>query len=148
KQLLATEPVFRRAMEQCAAALRPHSGWSLLDKFAADEANSRVASPELAHLTNFAIQFSLLDLWASWGIAPDAVIGHSGGAMAAAYTAGIYSLEDVVRLAFHRSRLAGRPSNAGRMLAVGAPYDKIEALLAGNEELVSLSAVNGPASIT
>ncbi|MGD0739971.1 MAG: SDR family NAD(P)-dependent oxidoreductase [Terracidiphilus sp.] len=148
KQLLATEPVFRRAMEQCDAALRPQSGWSLLDKFAADEANSRVASPELAHLTNFAIQFSLLDLWASWGITPDAVVGHSGGAMAAAYAAGIYDLEDAIRLAFHRSRLTGRPACAGRMLAVGAPFDEIETLLTGVEELVSLSAVNGPASIT
>ena len=148
KQLLATEPVFRRAMEQCDAVLRPHSGWSLLDKFAANEATSRIASPELAHLTNFAVQFSLLDLWASWGIAPDAVVGHSGGAMAAAYAAGIYDLEDAIRLAFHRSRLTGRPACAGRMLAVGALFGEIEALLTGTEGLVSLSAVNGPASIT
>jgi acyl transferase domain-containing protein len=148
KQLLATEPVFRRAMEQCDAVLRPHSCWSLLEKFAADESTSRVASPELAHLTNFAVQFSLLDLWASWGIVPDAVVGHSGGAMAAAYAAGIYDLEDAILLAFHRSRLTGRPACAGRMLAVGAAFGDIEALLAGTEGLVSLSAVNGPASIT
>ncbi len=148
KQLFATEPVFRRTLEQCDAALRPHSGWSLLDEFAAEEATSRVALPELAHLTNFAIQVALVDLWASWGITPDAVIGHSGGAMSAAYAAGIYELEDAIRLAYHRSRLTGRPSNAGRMLAVGAPYADIEPLLAGTKGLVALSAVNGPASIT
>jgi 1-acyl-sn-glycerol-3-phosphate acyltransferase len=148
RQLLASEPVFRRKMEACDAVLRPHSGWSLLDEFAKDEATSRVASPELAHLTNFAIQVSLADLWASWGIVPDAVMGHSGGAMAAAYVAGIYELEDAVLLAYHRSRLTGRPSNAGRMLAVGAPYADIAPLLAGSEGLVAMSAVNGPASIT
>ena len=148
KQLRATEPVFRRSLEQCDAALRPQSGWSLLDEFAAEEATSRVASPELAHLTNFAIQVALVDLWASWGIQPDAVIGHSGGAMSAAYAAGIYSLEDAIRLAYHRSRVTGRPSNAGHMLSVGAPYCDIEPLLAGTGGLVALSAVNGPASIT
>ena len=50
--------------------------------------------------------------------------------MSAAYAAGIYELEDAIRLAYHRSRLTGRPSNAGHMLAVGAPYADIEPLLA------------------
>ena len=148
RQLRATEPVFRHALERCDAALRPHSGWSLLDEFAAEEATSRVGAPEFAQVTNFALQVALVDLWASWGITPDAVIGHSGGAMAAAYAAGMYGLEDGIRLAYHRSRLAGHPSNAGRMLAVGAPYADIEPLLAGTEGLVAVSAVNGPASIT
>ena len=148
RQLRASEPVFRRALEQCDAALRPHSGWSLLEELSASEATSRVASPELAQVTNFAIQVALLQLWASWGIAPDAVIGHSGGAMAAAYAAGVYDLEDALRLSYHRSRMQGRPSNFGRMLAVGAPFSEIEPLLAGSERLVCLAAVNGPSAIT
>lgn len=153
RQLRASEPVFRRTLEQCDAALRPHSGWSLLEELSAPEATSRVAAPELAQVTNFAIQVALLDLWASWGIVPDAVIGHSGGAMAAAYAAGVYDLEDAIRLSYHRSRMQGRPSNFGRMLAVGAPFSEIEPLLscnelAGSEHLVCLAAVNGPTAIT
>ena len=148
RQLRASEPVFRRMLERCDAALRPLAGWSLLDELAADETTSRVADPDLAQVTNFAIQVALADLWASWGITPAAVIGHSGGAMAAAYIAGVYDLDEAMRLSFHRSRLQGRPANAGRMLAVGAPYDEIAPLLAGTEHLISLAAVNGPAAIT
>lgn len=148
RQLRASEPVFRSALERCDAALRPHSGWSLLEELSAGEATSRVAAPELAQVTNFAIQVALLELWASWGIVPDAVIGHSGGAMAAAYAAGVYDLEDAIRLSYHRSQMQGRPSNFGRMLAVGAPFAEIEPLLAGGERLVCLAAVNGPTAIT
>lgn len=148
RQLRATEPVFRATLERCDEILRPYAGWSLLEEFSRDEATSRVASPELAQVTNFAIQVALSDLWASRGIRPDAVIGHSGGAMAAAYIAGVHSLEDALRLSFHRSRLQGRPTNSGGMLAVGAPFEEIKPMLAGKEHLVSLAAVNGPSAIT
>ncbi|HUU34591.1 MAG TPA: type I polyketide synthase, partial [Vicinamibacterales bacterium] len=148
RQLRQSEPVFRRMLERCDEVLRPLAGWSLLEELAADEATSRVADPELAQVTNFALQLALADLWASWGIIPAAVIGHSGGAMAAACIAGVYDLDEAMRLSFHRSRLQGRPANAGRMLAVGAPYDEIAGLLAGIEDRVSLAAVNGPAAIT
>ena len=148
RQLRQSEPVFRRMLERCDELLRPVAGWSLLDELAAGEATSCVADPEFAQVTNFAIQVALADLWASWGITPSAVIGHSGGAMAAAYIAGVYDLDEAVRLSFHRSRLQGRPANAGRMLAVGAPYDEIAPLLAGTEDRIALAAVNGPAAIT
>ena len=148
RQLRDSEPVFRQSLEQCDAVLRPIAGWSLLDELAADEPRSRVAAPELAHATNFAIQFALTELWASYGISPHAVIGHSAGATAAACVAGIHSLEEALFLALHRSRLQGRPSNAGKMLAVGAPYDEIAPLLGGCDGVVSLAAVNAPSSIT
>ena len=118
QQLYATERVFRESFDRCDAALRKVGGWSLNEEFAKREA-ARVASPEQAQVTNFAIQVSLSDLWASYGITPDALMGHSGGAMAAAYLAGVYSLEDAIGLCHHRSRLQGRPSNYGKMLAVG-----------------------------
>ncbi|MEP7118795.1 MAG: type I polyketide synthase, partial [Acidobacteriota bacterium] len=148
RQLRESEPSFRRMLERCDEALRPYAGWSLLDELAADESQSRVAAPEFAQVTNFAIQVALAELWASFGITPSAVIGHSGGAMAAAYVAGVYDLEEAMHLSFHRSRLQGRPTNAGRMLAVGAPYDEIAPLLDGALDRVSLAAVNGPSAIT
>ncbi len=148
RELLAREPTFREALERCDRALARHAGWSLLDELSANETDSRVASPELAQVTNFAIQMALTELWASYGIAPDAVMGHSGGAMAAAYAAGVYDLDDAMRLSYHRSRLQGRPSNEGRMLAVGAPFAEVESLLNGSHDRVSLAAVNAPASMT
>ena len=127
--------------------MRKVGGWSLNEEFAKREA-ARVASPEQAQVTNFAIQVSLSDLWASYGITPDALMGHSGGAMAAAYLAGVYSLEDAIGLCHHRSRLQGRPSNYGKMLAVGASFDDIREFLHGHEGSVALAAINSPSSIT
>ena len=148
RQLRESEPVFRRMLERCDEALRPYAGWSLMDEFAADESRSRLAAPEIVQVTNFALQVALADLWASFGITPSAVIGHSGGAMAAMYVAGVYDLEEALHLTFHRSRLQGRPSNPGRMLAIGASYQEIAPLLEGKSERVSLAAVNGPSGIT
>ena len=148
RQLLREERVFRAAIEKCDAALRACSPWSLLDQFSAAEADSRMANPDFAQVSNFAIQAALAELWASWGITPGAVIGHSGGAMAAAYVAGVYSLEDAIRLTYHRSRLQGQPTNEGRMLAVGAPWAEIESLVKQHADRVSLAAVNGPSAIT
>jgi acyl transferase domain-containing protein len=148
RELLAHEPVFRTALERCDAALARHSDLHLLEELSAEETTSRVAFPELAHVTNFAIQMALTELWASYGIVPDAVMGHSGGAMAAAYAAGVYDLDDAVRLSYHRSRLQGQPSNEGRMLAVGAPFAEVAPLLSQVLDRVSLAAVNSAASIT
>ncbi len=148
RQLLASEPVFRAMLERCDAALRPVSGWSLLAQFGASEAQSRLADPELAQVSNFALQVALTALWESWGISPDAVIGHSGGAMAAAYHAGVHSLEESIVLCYHRSRLQGRPSNGGRMLAVGLAPEAADELLRGKEAAVAVAAINGPGGFT
>ncbi len=128
--------------------MRGYADWSLWEELSACEQNSRVALPEFAQVTNFAIQVALAELWARYGVTPAAVIGHSGGAMAAAYTAGVYSLEDALRLTFHRSRLQGRPSNEGRMLAVGAPVEELAELLEGAGDSVSVAAINGPAMVS
>src|SRR5262249_55599266 len=119
RQLMITEPIFREVIERCDALLRPYAGFSLLEELTRDELSSRVGQADLAQMTNFAIQVALVALWESWGVRPDAVIGHSAGEMAAAYTAGALDLESSVRLAYHRSRLQSRASGAGRMLAVG-----------------------------
>ena len=148
RQLLQTNAVFIETMERCDTALRPHSGWSLLDEFRADESASQLAHPQWAQVTNFALQVSLAAIWRSWGIAPAAVLGHSGGAMAAACEAGVHSLKDAIWLAYHRSRLQGRDTNGGEMLAVGLPSSEADDLVRGHENAISLAAVNGPSSMT
>ncbi len=148
RQLLDSEPVFAAMMERCDTALRPHSGWSLIDEFRADETVNRIAHPQLAQVSNFALQVSLAELWRHWGIEPGAVIGHSGGAMAAAYMAGVHTLDDAIWLAFHRSNMQGRDSNSGEMLAVGLPADEVAALIAGHEAHIAIAAINGPRTVT
>jgi amino acid adenylation domain-containing protein len=148
RQLLREEPVFRATLEECDRLLTPLAGWSLLEELAADEATSRVHAADLAHVSNLAIQLGLAALWRSWGVTPDAVVGHSSGEMAAACVAGALDLPDVLQLAWHRGRLLQRLSGAGRMLAAGVSSEQAEELIARHAGAVSLAAINSPAGVT
>jgi acyl transferase domain-containing protein/acyl carrier protein len=57
-------------------------------------------------------QICLADIWQQWGYQPDAVIGHSTGELAAAYQAGFYALEDVLRLAYRIGEAASHLDGA------------------------------------
>ena len=103
---------------------------------------------DVAQVTNVAIQIALADLWASWGITPDAVVGHSVGEIAAAHVAGALTLEDTMLLAYHRSRLQAQTAGQGKMLAAGIPEAEAETLLGDLDGTVSLAAVNAPSSVT
>ena len=118
RELLAEEPIFRAALEECDALLRRHASWSLLQELAADESPSRLDQTEIAQPAIFALQVALAALWRSWGIVPDAVVGHSVGEVAAAHFSGALSLEDAVAVIYHRGRLMERGRGKGQMAAV------------------------------
>ncbi len=119
RELLSEEPVFRRAIEEVSDLFAPLAGWSLLEELTADEQRSQLRGTRFGQPAIFALQVALAALWRSWGVEPAAVLGHSAGEMAAAYIAGALSLEDAVRVTFHRSRLQHRLAGQGAMLAVG-----------------------------
>lgn len=146
QELLSQEPVFRDLMEQCDAILRRHASWSLLDQLGAEEATSRLADTEIAQPAIFAIQVALLALYQSWGIRPDVVLGHSAGEIAAAYAAEVFSLEDALRIVFHRARLMQHATGQGRMAAVGLSADEAALAITGYEDRLAIAAINGPAS--
>ncbi len=146
--LLAEEPVFREALEECDRLLRPISGWSLLDELGKSEAESRIARADLAHVANFAVQVALTALWRSWGVVPDAVVGHSSGDIAAACVAGALELRDALFLAYHRGRLQHELAGTGGMLAASISSEEAASVIAGLEERVSLAALNSPTSVT
>ncbi len=144
RDLLHNEPVFREAIEHCDAALLPYTGWSLLQEMLKDEASSRMPETALAQPANFALQIALAALWKSWGIEPDAIIGHSAGEIAAAYLAGALTWEDAVRIIFHRSRLQQTTTGQGRMLVVGLAPAEVEPLMKEYEGHISIAAINSP----
>ena len=113
------EPIFRKVIERCDQAMRPYGEWSLLaELMATDTARSRLNEVDIIQPALFAIQVALAALWRSWGIEPQAVVGHSMGEVAAAYIAGALNLEDAARVICHRSRLVRRVVGEGAMAAV------------------------------
>ncbi len=148
RQLMEKEPVFHAAIKKCDALFSRHADWSLLKELMADEEHSRINETHITQPALFALQVGLADLWKSWGIQPSAVIGHSIGEAAAAYTAGVYSLEEAVRIVFHRGRWLHKMAGKGKMAVVGLSERKAEEVLKGWENEISLAAVNSPKSVT
>ncbi|MEV4054642.1 type I polyketide synthase [Amycolatopsis sp. NPDC049688] len=135
--LLATSEVFAARFAECARALEPHTGFSLLDEPELDRVD--VVQPAL-----FAMMVSLASLWAAHGVRPDAVIGHSQGEIAAAVVAGALSLEDGARVVALRSKAILALAGAGGMVSVAASRDRAEELIAPWGDRIGIAAVNGP----
>ena len=148
RQLLEQEPVFRDMIQRCDEIVRRLGPWSLLEELTADEAHSRMAITAISQPAIFALQVALAALWRSWGVEPEALIGHSVGEVAAAHLAGVFSLEEAVRVIYQRGRCMELAPSRGCMLAAGISADEARSLLAPFGDRVSLAAINSPASVT
>ncbi|MFP6873560.1 MAG: amino acid adenylation domain-containing protein [Verrucomicrobiales bacterium] len=146
--LLGSEPVFRDMVQRIDDLLRPLAGWSLVEEMNRGEDDSKIDRTDIAQPAIFALQVALAELWGSWGVRPAKVIGHSVGEVAAAYVAGIYTLEDAVKVIYHRSRLQNTTGGHGRMVAVGVSQGEAKRLIAGHEEEIELAVVNSPGMVT
>jgi acyl transferase domain-containing protein/NADPH:quinone reductase-like Zn-dependent oxidoreductase/acyl carrier protein len=148
RELFATEPVFRAAVESCAAAMRPFTDWSLLELLASDEeaAARQLMRIDVVQPALVALDIALAALWRSWGIEPVAVVGHSMGEVAAAHVAGALSLDDAMRVICVRSRLMRQKSGHGAMAVLELSRDDAAALLRRVSDRVSVAASNGPRS--
>jgi acyl transferase domain-containing protein/NADPH:quinone reductase-like Zn-dependent oxidoreductase/acyl carrier protein len=147
RELMEAEPVFRQMLEECDELFQRHSGWSILKELLADEAHSKMAETRVAQPANFLIQAALSKLLKTYGIVPDAVVGHSVGEIPAAYISGALSLKDALLVTYHRSRLQQTTAGSGTMLAIGIPENKARELIKSYEH-ISISAVNSPHSVT
>ncbi len=147
RSLLQSEPVFRDAVSRCDSAFRSQSGWSLIDELLKNESDSRISQPEVAQPANFAIQVGLTDLWASWGVQPDAIVGHSVGEVAAAYVAGALSFEEAVAVSYHRSRLQQSLKGQGSMLMAAIDRGAAREEVAKAKGRIALAAVNSTTSV-
>ena len=118
------------------------------DELTADESRSRMDVTAISQPCIFALQVALAELWASWGVRPEALVGHSVGEVAAAYLAGVFSLDDAVRIIYHRGRCMELAPERGRMLAAGISPEAAQRLIAPYGDRVALAAVNSPNSVT
>ncbi|HTE51777.1 MAG TPA: acyltransferase domain-containing protein, partial [Kofleriaceae bacterium] len=146
RELVASQPSFRRALEECDAAVADLVGWSVMAEIGADQASSRLASIDVVQPVLFSIQVALAAQWRAWGIEPDLVIGHSMGEVAAAHVAGALGLVDAVRIICLRSRLLRSRSGLGAMLVCELTMAEAAELIRGNEAVVSIAVSNSSRS--
>ena len=129
--LYASEPVVRAVLDRCDAVLHSERGASLLDvMFGRPNAAGDLDEPAWKQPAIYALECALAALWASLGIRPKVVVGHSLGEIAAAQTAGVFSLEDGLRFAAARGALIGALPEAGAMAVAFAPADRVAAAVA------------------
>jgi acyl transferase domain-containing protein len=147
RDLYRAWPLFRSAIDECAAGFLDHSGTDVRDILLAapDDERAGAASLDTAHAQAaiFALEIALARLWAAWGLKPGAMIGHSAGELAMAHVAGILSLDDAIRLVSARGAAMNRHGKSGSMLAVALDEERTGEVLrqAGGAD-VWISSVN------
>ena len=145
-ELYGREPVVRAVLERCEREMVSLRGESLLDvMFGREGAVGRVDDTRWTQPALYALGCALSALWESVGVRPVAVLGHSVGELAAAHVAGVFGLEEGLRLAAVRGELMGSlPSDAGAMTAVFASAERVDALIEeSGAEGVEVAADNG-----
>ncbi|MCK6525712.1 type I polyketide synthase, partial [Myxococcota bacterium] len=138
-------PAFRAAIDRCEAAL----GGALdapLTHLLFEGEPALLEQTRYTQPLTFVLDWALAELWRSFGVEPAAVLGHSLGELVAATVAGVFEVEDALRVVVERARLMGGLPDGGAMLAVLA--DEATTLGAlGDARGLGLAAVNGPAQV-
>ncbi|KAK4153766.1 polyketide synthase [Chaetomidium leptoderma] len=147
RELLRTHPVFLDAIVRADGALRAiGADFSVLEELRRDKVSSRVGLAHISQPICSAIQLALTDLFASFGVKPAAVTGHSSGEIAAAYAAGALTFESAMAAAYYRGKVIvelkmTHPNLRGAMMAVGAGADQL------NPMLDALNKQGGPQAV-
>jgi len=148
RQLYETQPTFRAALARCERILRPYLEKPLLEVlYPVTGASCLLDETVYTQPALFALEYALAQLWQSWGINPTVVMGHSVGEYVAACVAGVFSLEDGLKLIAARARLMQSLPQDGEMVAVFASESKVQAAIQPYVQEVSIAAINAPENI-
>jgi acyl transferase domain-containing protein/surfactin synthase thioesterase subunit/aryl carrier-like protein len=143
-RLYRTHSVFRNVMDRCHALAKSDLEHGLLDViFAKDSDAALVNRTDYTQPALFAVEYGLAELMKSWGIAPDAVIGHSLGEFVAACAANVMTLEDAMRLVIARGALMRQLPNGG-MAAIFASESVVREFIDKRAPRLAVAAMNGP----
>jgi len=137
--------VYREAVKAADKIFKDLSGWSILEKnesLSADEMRDTVYAQPIS----FLVQVGLFELLKFFRVFPDVVTGHSAGEVAAAYAAGLLTLEEAVKVVYHRSQEQQKMAGCGRLLVVGMSHERVVECIRGQED-IEVACVNSPESV-
>lgn len=146
RDLYLHEPLFKQVVDQCAEILEPILDRDIREVLYPSQGDEKKNAALLreTYITQpaiFIIEYALAKLWMSWGTQPAIMVGHSIGEFTAACLAGVFSLEDVLKLVASRGQLM-QDLPPGSMLSVRKPASQVSEYL---EPGIDLAADNGPA---
>ena len=147
REMLDTSETFARRMAECEEALSLHVDFSMAEVLRSDDPELHDRA-DVVYPLLFSQMVSLADVWRSYGVEPDAVVGHSQGEVAAAVVAGAISLEDGARLMAVRSRALHKRDGEGGMVSVLLSAEQMDERLDRWDGQVSVAASNSPSSVT
>ena len=147
KELYESSSVFKTVIDRCDEYLKtkwPHSLVDLLYRQEQATAAKQLRETGYAQPALFAVECALAELWKSWGVSPNIVAGHSAGEYAAAYVAGVFTLEDGLRLITERALLMQALNEPGAMYVVFAAEALVLEMIRPYGKDVAIAAINGP----
>jgi acyl transferase domain-containing protein/acyl carrier protein len=149
RQLYDGSAVFREVIDRCDTVLGADAHGHTLKSVLWSEGGDQAPIHETAWTQPalFAVEFGLAEVWRSWGVEPAAVIGHSVGEYVAACVAGVFTLEDGLRLIAERGRLMQALPPGGAMAALFAPADEVAVAVAPYADRLAIAAVNAVDSV-
>jgi acyl transferase domain-containing protein/acyl carrier protein len=138
QSLYQTQPTVRQALDRCAQLLQTELDIPLLQLL--QPGNEQIHQTCYTQPALFAIEYALVQLWRSWGVQPSVVMGHSLGEYVAACVAGVFSLEDALKLVVTRARLMQQLPSTGGMVAVMATATTAQRIAPD----LAIAAINAP----
>jgi phthiocerol/phenolphthiocerol synthesis type-I polyketide synthase E len=147
RHIYQSEPSFRADVDSCAELAARDLGRDIRELLYPPAADVEMATAHLSATVNtqpalFIVEYALARLWMKWGLQPSAMIGHSIGEYAAACIAGVFSLQDALRLVVTRGSLM-QALPTGSMLSVQLAEGELRDSMAGMASL-SIAAINAP----
>ncbi|WP_338865511.1 type I polyketide synthase [Myxococcus stipitatus] len=142
RELYETEETFREEMRKCDEVVRREMGESLVEVLYGGK-GKLLEKARMSQAALFAVEYGLAKVWMKWGVKPAAVMGHSLGEYVAACVAGVFGVEEGLKLVMERGRLMEGLEGKGRMVAVMCGEEEVRREGGGG----LIAAVNGPEEV-
>ena len=145
-EMMKNNKIFRETIETIDIYLEPLGSIKLVDILSKD--TTSYSDPFVSHISIFAIQVGLTEMWKSIGIKPDQIVGQSVGEVAAAYASGVLDLKTATKVIYHRSKVLANCTGGSMMVVQGMHLEHVESICKKYDNRVSIAVYISPVACT